>query len=1208
MVGDLAATAAAYSTDGGVVAVDTALTRLSDAVWLGQSRGLWIWGVPGGERPIIDGGSIGFGCMVIARRIQGGAPAVTVVSNLVFQHCGNGGHRTTPADTLSINSGDVTANGGAILANGTGITVTDVVIRWCGCQLNGGGIALTNSDYNLVMRTSVYHTRAGVFGGGIAVDAAHVTIQDVNVTSCVGYQGGGGLFVGMATLDLQCGTPLVDTLVSKAIVAASGMRVTNNTAVVGHGGGWLVSGHPTQTGARSGGRIAVSYPPFVQVGRGVVFTNNSALRANGGGIAATDRAVVAGVGLPIQHIVGAVFDSNAAVSGGAVYGTSGATIVCQGCNFTRNMAVASWFAQAPDKPAVGVTASTAGWGGHALVDSKCSWTCNGCIFAEGVATGGSGGAMAMLNKAFVVLSHCSLLRNRADALGGGVVVSQLGSTRFQDSVLVSNRCSKGGGGVAVIPGLAQVNQHDGLSFVRLHRLRFENNTATSGGGAGLFTVAPVATTCDNCSFHGGTSLFGSSQATGATALSIANKASIEAQRQFPGIELRPQVPVLLVLDSFGQVVAQPSALNIRVRLSDTSTTTRAVFNGTAVFEGLAVQGAEGSNTTLQFFIADSHVLSTELSVQLGRCPPGYRFSDADSTCVACIAGTYTVAPGSRVCLPCPYGATCAGPGDVTNRVGFFGVTSTSTSPAGEATATTTTLSMQACPSNYCGWLSAKGAAPSFQACLANRTGVLCGACPAGWSVTVDSSACVHNSQCTDAWWVIPVWLLYAVGFTVYLVMWQSQSSTGLFSVVAYWYQMAALVSLTDNKDRVEATIEQVASSVFSLRVTSGGSSATTAICPFPMNPVQAMAIDYALPLVVGTLLALLALVAAAVRCCALHCVPTAPPGKALRRGLLGGARKARNKARCQPGGRCACGSWLAHKCSKLPPCKRKPFAARLSSAVVRFILFAYAHVAFTSFTLVQCVSVGGVQRLFKAASVECFQPWQWVIIPCLAALCVVPVLLPVALTRCHRRGVGKDVENGFVSGVISNPTTSMYAALTRQFRPGLSQRVWASWMLLQRLALVMVAVGVGSFPLTRQLVMAMMCLVFLCTQLLVAPFAVGYMNAFQGALQALLLAVAVLNVVTATVETVTAPPSAPVDAALDTTSGIVLALYCLPALGGVALQCAKYRAKWARKRRDNTRRDLAPTRILSHQQLTTVTSPPRHANAYAELNEGNVAT
>ncbi len=113
-----------------------------------------------------------------------------------------------------------------------------------------------------------------------------------------------------------------------------------------------------------------------------------------------------------------------------------------------------------------------------------------------------------------------------------------------------------------------------------------------------------------------------------------------------------------------------------------------------------------------------------------------------------------VPEAKKGCIPCPYGALCSG-NNVIPRPNYWGFWYKDE------------VRFAQCPAGYC--CSGTGSCLSYDYCAGNRTGVLCGACQDGFSVSILSGICTPDSQCGgDNWfWVVAFFasLAYCLWYT-----------------------------------------------------------------------------------------------------------------------------------------------------------------------------------------------------------------------------------------------------------------------------------------------------------------------------------------------------------------------------------------------------------------------------------------------------------
>ncbi len=109
---------------------------------------------------------------------------------------------------------------------------------------------------------------------------------------------------------------------------------------------------------------------------------------------------------------------------------------------------------------------------------------------------------------------------------------------------------------------------------------------------------------------------------------------------------------------------------------------------------------------------------------------------------------------SALCMKCPYGAVCTG-NNVQPRPNYWGYRQAEG------------LSFQQCPAGYCCSGSDSSTCNVYDYCDGNRTGILCGACREGFSVSILTGECTPDSQCGGDQWF---WL-FAMLATIAYALW-----------------------------------------------------------------------------------------------------------------------------------------------------------------------------------------------------------------------------------------------------------------------------------------------------------------------------------------------------------------------------------------------------------------------------------------------------
>lgn len=238
-----------------------------------------------------------------------------------------------------------------------------------------------------------------------------------------------------------------------------------------------------------------------------------------------------------------------------------------------------------------------------------------------------------------------------------------------------------------------------------------------------------------------------------------------------------------------------------------------------------------------------------------------------------------------------------------------------------------------------------------------------------------------------------------------------------------------------------------------------------------------------------------------------------------------------------------------------PP--KKTFLTRLSQGFVLALLFTYQKLASTSFTLLNCVNIGGNYVLFIEGSVLCYEMWQWGIMAysaaciapfCLALLlgpgllkqglislpqffcaciCPMPFLLYWLIIRLRLRGqappnvdsVELSSESTAVIAILQGPFKESH---TKFFGPTCGQGV----LIGRRLILVLLNTFVND-PLIRMLCMMLVCFIILLHHVHALPYKDTKGNLAGSASAAALLIVGGINLVRAGFEAAEYVPQGP---------------------------------------------------------------------------------
>ena len=156
-----------------------------------------------------------------------------------------------------------------------------------------------------------------------------------------------------------------------------------------------------------------------------------------------------------------------------------------------------------------------------------------------------------------------------------------------------------------------------------------------------------------------------------------------------------------------------------------------------------------------------------------------------ASCVACPAGTYSFASGTRRgqeppaaihCLPCPFGAACPGGARVESLPGFWGQREGADA-----------IAFSRCPSGFCcdgsgggdgggDGGSDGGQCSGYAQCAGNRTGILCGGCREGFTGALGTAACIPRESCDPAvFWAVALALSF---LALAALLWHSSHAPG----------------------------------------------------------------------------------------------------------------------------------------------------------------------------------------------------------------------------------------------------------------------------------------------------------------------------------------------------------------------------------------------------------------------------------------------
>ncbi len=159
--------------------------------------------------------------------------------------------------------------------------------------------------------------------------------------------------------------------------------------------------------------------------------------------------------------------------------------------------------------------------------------------------------------------------------------------------------------------------------------------------------------------------------------------------------------------------------------------------------------------------SSEHGLLKKLSLQCKACPETfYTYSRGhkrltyfgNGSDISIVSASNHSSP--EKCLKCKYGGQCR-EGIVLSRPNYWGYTYDEE------------LVFKQCPSGYCCSGSDTSPCISYNSCAGNKTGVLCGACQEGFSVSILTGKCMSDDKCGESLWF---WFM-AFGAALAYAMW-----------------------------------------------------------------------------------------------------------------------------------------------------------------------------------------------------------------------------------------------------------------------------------------------------------------------------------------------------------------------------------------------------------------------------------------------------
>ena len=182
-----------------------------------------------------------------------------------------------------------------------------------------------------------------------------------------------------------------------------------------------------------------------------------------------------------------------------------------------------------------------------------------------------------------------------------------------------------------------------------------------------------------------------------------------------------------------------------------------------------------------------------LIYQYQACPESYYTTAYQENIISYTAngsssGIKEMPEAKKGCMQCPYGGLCSG-NNIIPRPNYWGFWH-----KGE-------VSFVQCPAGYC--CSGTDTCLSYEYCAGNRTGILCGTCQEGFSVSILSGSCTPDSQCGGEHWFWIVAFLAALAYCLWYTF-----KDDVFSVFfATMSKLVRICSLSKSKNKESSSDE-----------------------------------------------------------------------------------------------------------------------------------------------------------------------------------------------------------------------------------------------------------------------------------------------------------------------------------------------------------------------------------------------------------------
>jgi predicted outer membrane repeat protein len=292
--------------------------------------------------------------------------------------------------------------------------------------------------------------------------------------------------------------------------------------------------------------------------------------------------------------------------------------------------------------------------GSALSGLRCKLSIFESTFRANI--GSLGGAVRLSSESSFFGSDSTFIGNSAVELGGAVACDECHNVLLSNSV-VSKNIAAAGGGIAL-------KGSRGVSLTGTNV--FQDNSATDGGGGGIFTKDQSVLSDENVasiSDNGGNSgLYGPLLGTAPNELRVVD-ATLAALHSIVAKNTDVLGVAVRILDKYGNPI---SGISLKSFFLVASVRSGALFGTAEVpvqkyqtteFSDMGFAMSEGKyNITFALNIG-SRIITTGLEVALLACEPGFSLEGAQETgiqCTECIPA-FTTGGGNASCFACPEG-------------------------------------------------------------------------------------------------------------------------------------------------------------------------------------------------------------------------------------------------------------------------------------------------------------------------------------------------------------------------------------------------------------------------------------------------------------------------------------------------------------------------------------------------------------------------